>query len=90
MTSSLSCVPVSTLASSHRGKTAARRSQGRIWRNLILVLEATLNSPVSWLLAPGLETTEASALPNLMSMLDIVDLQALEDATMEIPPHKLD
>ncbi len=37
--------PARQVLSSHRGKTAARRSQGRIWRNLILVLEATLNSP---------------------------------------------
>jgi len=29
------------------GVTAARRSQGHQWRNLILVLEATLNGPRS-------------------------------------------
>jgi hypothetical protein len=47
------------LASSHRGRTAARRSQGRIWRNLILVLEATLNSPQAGSQRPDLETTSA-------------------------------
>jgi hypothetical protein len=46
MISSFSCVVVSIsglLASI--GMAAARRSQGHKWRNLILVLEATVNGP---------------------------------------------
>jgi hypothetical protein len=33
------------LASSHCRAAAARRSHGHSWRNLILVLEATMNGP---------------------------------------------
>jgi hypothetical protein len=44
MICSSSCVLVS-IWPPHDRAAAARRSQGRSWRNLILVLEATLNGP---------------------------------------------
>jgi hypothetical protein len=43
---SLSCVVVSTSASSrNRGWPLIAGAKGQKWRNLILVLEATLNGP---------------------------------------------
>ena len=41
-------------------------------------------------LARSLEKTEPSELPDMMSKLVIEDLQALEEATRDIPPHELD
>jgi hypothetical protein len=38
----------------------------------------------------GLEKIEASELPGLMCTLDLADVQALEEATANIPLHKLD
>jgi hypothetical protein len=41
-------------------------------------------------LPPGIEKGEASELPGLMCALDLADFQALEEATADIPLHKLD